>query len=798
MKRRQEPFPIPRHLRSGFAPLGALVAAALALAGLAPLNTTARPEASSVEVFKLMELGPGEKREVHFRGPAALQGQDIVLLLRARLDTPKVAGYAPALRLTLNGQILEVKRLLNRQREETRIDGLVIAANDGDTFNTPYAPDFDAPDRHPHYALRSQARQCQFDLRVTDLVRPEDNVLTIQNDVPPEIKESLVVGDGKIEISAPAPSKVLKPAPVGPIPVVEPATTFNVAYTLTQDPDGSMELTIGQERFRVESEFSTPQPAWVNRSNRYFDFSREVEKKGEAIIVRDTFTNLTAENLPLMQRHRVLTDRPFKKVWLSGIAPTALTASSSDAANPTSYGVTGASGVGVMALDDALQLHVANFSTENQVGLEDSSFALKPGARHTSEWAILPTAVPDYYVFLNAARRLRDANFTLDGSFAFLRADPREPTDKWTDQQFSDFIRFKNAHFVCDYYYSYPRYQGQFPFGTALQLLDFSYLKRQMERLRRLVPESRHVTYFHCFIDVLDEAPDVYSDSRQLSENGQQEVYEQNPYDRLFVPTETNSFGRDVAKNVDLIIGPPPNGFGCDGVYWDEFEHSEYEYHYADFSSPNPGLPWDGVSADIDPKTLRIVRLKSHVALLSQSYRLALARRILKDKALIGNGQPHTRTIASLHFPRFVETDEISNCANAQIFSPIALGDHLTEQDEEDAYNDMLQALEYGCLYYWYSDLKVIPTHPHLTSYMFPITPIELHQGYIIGRERIITSRSGLFGWGDNSTHEVHVFNEQGKEVLDFMAPTVEKEGRTFTELRLPEDWSAAIIRKAV
>jgi len=46
---------------------------------------------------------------------------------------------------------------------------------------------------------------------------------------------------------------------------------------------------------------------------------------------------------------------------------------------------------------------------------------------------------------------------------------------------------------------------------------------------------------------------------------------------------------------------------------------------------------------------------------------------------------------------------------------------------------------------------------------MFPITPMELHEGYIIGKERIVTNRSGLFGWGDNSKHEVHVFNEEGK-----------------------------------
>jgi hypothetical protein len=152
--------------------------------------------------------------------------------------------------------------------------------------------------------------------------------------------------------------------------------------------------------------------------------------------------------------------------------------------------------------------------------------------------------------------------------------------------------------------------------------------------------------------------------------------------------------------------------------------------------------------------------------------------------------------MVKLHFPRFVETGSISRCAAAHLFSPIALGDHLTERSERDAYRVMLRALDFGCVYYWYNDVTVIPTHPHLTHYMFPITPLELHEGYIMGRERIVTNRSGRFGWGDNSRHEVHVFDDQGCEVSGFKAPTVVESGMTLTELRLPEDYSAAVLRK--
>lgn len=193
--------------------------------------------------------------------------------------------------------------------------------------------------------------------------------------------------------------------------------------------------------------------------------------------------------------------------------------------------------------------------------------------------------------------------------------------------------------------------------------------------------------------------------------------------------------------------------------------------------------------------TLR--RLKSSVTLLSEPWRVGQAKRILARAPLIGNGAPFTRAMAALEFPCFVETGSITNCTRNHLYSPVALGDHLTERSEQDAYDTMLAALDYGCVYHWYNDLLVVPTHHTLTRYMYPITPMELHEGYVIGRERIITKRSGLFGWGDDAEHEVHVFNDAGEEVADFNAPLVRRDGNTYTELRIGEDWSAAIVRRA-
>ncbi|MDW8365886.1 MAG: hypothetical protein RMK49_08600 [Abditibacteriales bacterium] len=65
-----------------------------------------------------------------------------------------------------------------------------------------------------------------------------------------------------------------------------------------------------------------------------------------------------------------------------------------------------------------------------------------------------------------------------------------------------------------------------------------------------------------------------------------------------------------------------------------------------------------------------------------------------------------------------------------------------------------------------------------------------------VGKGCILTNRSGLFGWGDNSKHEIHVFDDAGREVKNFRAATVKERGKTFTALRLGEGWSAAIVRQ--
>jgi hypothetical protein len=734
---------------------------------------------TSIAIFRRLELDPGQSETIRFTVPPLPEGRDAILVLKARLDTPKVAGHTPALRLVLGGTRLEGRRLVNKPARVPSRAGRIYSMAAGDRMTTFYSPDFTSPDGHSHYGLLEGVKACDFAFRVTDLLRSGENELAVENAAGPGVQRVLVAADARIELRKPLPPPPgPAAAPTGPLPRYEPRATFQADYTMRELPGAKVEVTVAGEAFLVESRFSTPKPGWTHGSNPYFRHERRVERRPEVILVFDTFANRTSEDLALMHRHQVSLGDRSRRVWLSGLIHPSGTGTVADSSNPTSFAATAVSGVGLIALDDVFRLHVANSAERGSIALADDHLALRPGATYTAEWAIVPCEAPDYWRFINTCRRLVGANFTIPGAFAFLRASHH--TADWSDEQVRDFLRFKDAMYACA---SIGRYRGRSAHGTAFQRVPHDAYREAFARRRRLVPGVKNLVYFHCFLDTTDEAPAQYADSRTLLPDGRQADYGR-PHQRLFFPTASNSYGPAIARNVDIIL----DEIGAEGVYWDEHEHSARHYHY--------GEPWDGVSCDVDPQRMTIRGRKSSVTLLTEPWRLALARRIIARGPLVGNGVPRTRAMAALRFPCFVETGSISNCTRAHLYSPIALGDHLTERCEEDAYGTMLAALDFGCVYHWYNDLNVVPTHHHLTRYMYPITPLELDEGFLIGKERIVTNRSGRFGFGDASRHETHVFDHQGREVAEFDAPLANVAGKTYTELRIPEGWSAAIVRK--
>ncbi len=720
----------------------------------------------------------GGEAAVTFEAPPIPEGRVAVLRLTGRLDSSKIGGYQLGAAVKLNDKLLPPEKLFNRKPAGIR--------RSGQSYNfmprpgvlaLAYAPDFSTVNKDGQYGLVDCSELCTFEFDIGDLLVSGKNTLLLSGSGRPELKDKTVVfAPPLLSFRMPPAVRVRRPAPTGELPLIAPkAAPEAPVFRTLEDKDGILTIRTGRSDFTVRSRFSTPDGHWHSgNAPGYFTHQRRIEPGVETLTVFDTFRNLTDKPLPLRLEYAVDFGNDLRKVYLAGLAPASKSGVTTQPGNPSTYASGVHDGIGLLPRNDVFQVHISNYARDGVAAIRDNQLVLAPGAEYTAEWMIVPVPGGDYWDFVNATRRATDANFTLPWLFTFVQ------TTGETNPEYLKKLAYTTSANLMVRKNLYPQYRGKSAHGTCFQEIDRSGYRKLMDNIRKYVPQAKSAIYFHCFLDALVDGDKKYPDAVLRRSDGSTAAYA-GLGSMLFVPAATNSFGPAVARNVDLIL----DECGADGVFWDEFEYSAYPYTYTE--------PWDGFSGDID-RDGRLIRLKSSVTLLSQPWRMALAERIRQRGVLIINGSPATRTSAALKVQHFVETAAISNCAYAVLYSPVALGDHISERTQIDSYRWMLGALDYGCLYNWYD--TVAAAYPTLTEYMFPATPVELHEGYILCRERIITKKSGLFGWNDTSRHEVHVYDENGREVPGFKAPAVVRDGKNFTELRLPEDYSAAIIRK--
>jgi hypothetical protein len=756
-------------------------------------NGQAPAPVRSISIAPSAKVAPGKTLALKFTAPEAPAGKDPFIFFSARFHRDKVAGYsARSLAAELNGRRITGDRINNRPQSSMTMSGKegTFIGPDG-SMTLPYAPSGEAYDKHPTYSLLDNVKACEFEFNVGGLVKTGENTLTFQNLVEPGTPGDYDATIEKIEFRLKAhvdKTDPRKPAPTGELPVCEPQTAFPKTYSGMKQQEGAqLTFTVNGEPFAVASSFTAPDGKRYTGSSSFYKHSREVVEHDEWIEVRDTFTNLTDDNVPVMQKHScAVGPQRAKGVWISGLRMPSGTGRMSIPENPTVFVATEKSGAGLLPLNDVFRVHSDQGAGDGAIEISDLHFVLKAGGAYTAEWAIVPVVKPDVWAFINAARRLADVNFTMKILSADL--EYRGAVRQWTDEQYRQFFDRKSANASCDGLYC-ANWNGRLPQGIAFQELvkdpkNAQYYTDAHERIRKAFPDDRlkFAIYYHCYLDVMDENVEKYKDARRLDVNGKQMVYSLDYY-RLYVPTLENEFGKEIAKGIDVRL----DQLGANAFYWDEYNASRGDYTYI------PGM-WDGCSGDIDSRTFKLIRQKTSVHLICLPFLEYHIKRIVERVPSFFNGAPYSRTLARLRFQAFTETGSISNCHRMLLYTPVALGDHLTEHKQQDCYGVMLKALNWACLYAWYPS-AVFPTHKTLTEHMFPSTPIELHEGYLIARERIVTNRSGLFGWADASDFTVYVYDREGKLTEGKEAKPVTRDGKNYAEVRIPEGYSAAIVR---
>lgn len=722
------------------------------------------------------------------------------------------AGHSNLLKVSVNGQLLKGDRLFNKSNKVVLKNGKpFLFVNALGEINLPYIK---SAKNHPGakanwYVFRDPQDWLNFEFDLNGLLKPGKNIIVFDNEFQkrtPKCRPVEVSGVTYFQSSLKTKNK--RPAPSGAIPVITPAPVGKVSFELKKLSESAFEIMLNGDIYRINSRWTIPEGRFVTGENPYFIRKREMLRKDELVVVRDTLTNRTDKDLPVMHFHEVLA-APETEFYLNGFSVSKSMLNFQHEVNGSTYVKGTKSGLGLFPLSDMMRAHGENYIESKTVaGLADRKMVIPAGKSLTYEFAVIPTSMADYYAFINALRRELKVNFKINGSLC--HAD-----DWWValhcwlyekDRAKSVEALRKYITYTSSYYtWIYGTFMGAHPnvmgHGSRKEHPSFytelnrkNYLKL-LSLVLEAVPDVHTAVYYHCFIDTWRESMMLFKADATINSYGQHQHYYARPassktVSMLYVPTLTNGFGKACSKQIGDILKYhcPPNAY----FYWDEFRYAKTPYSY------NPNI-WDGCSGEIDPKTYQLKRRMTSVCLASAEFRLAMVRKIkASGREIMVNSMPLIRSIMDEHLMAFTETAQISNCARGHVYTPIQLGNHLIGQDAERPeviYQQMLDGLDFGMLYYYYH-IRYIPDHYTLTQYMFPITPMELHKGYIIGKEKIITKVSGLYGWNDASWLTAHVYDDKGWPVPGFKAPVVKKDGKNFIELRLPEDWSAVIIRK--
>jgi len=613
-------------------------------------------------------------------------------------------------------------------------------------------------------------------------------------------------------LKIPSPTKQ-KVAPLPPSPKL-------AKFGIELSAGGGFFLSIKGRRFPIESSFSYPhggenwlvageqdskgEPGWqvttrkvskntfeVVGKGRYYTVTRHIRLYPNRINIQDTIRNDTSEDLGIIiDNYLDATQEPFSN-WAVAGYPYAVEQEGS--ASPSTFVAWKDFGVGMLPLDDVFVVQSKVYAKDNRAGLSTNKFGLAPKASYTLEWAIYPLDVPDYYEFINSVRRDENRNrMTVEGGFAFI---PRHATS--LEQ---DYVRLRNLTYASLGCLTNVADDPE----IEIEGIEFLWLPKERERLRSQFESIRKEhpnlkLMFHIAHSLIatNKPSEMFPDSRVIDANGNHAIY---PYDYegavgvyfsrqrldegwrwyIYYPTPGNSFHDALMKSVDVLI----DEIGCSGAFMDGFlwgYGGAYTYDR-----------WDGHTVEIDLKTKTIKRKVGSVLLLSQPSMVEFARRMnAKGAVIIANNVVVTRTIGSL--PLIVDQEIRSGPDVHLAQTPCALGDPSRIKDEVSLYEDVLDKLKWGNLYFYYGEPTL--TYPSLPKQMYPITVEEIRSGIIKGKERIITMQSGVYGWsGSVDLHFCYRYNPVGMEVPAEFLTTVDAAGvRTQVQL---EPGESAVVKK--
>lgn len=558
------------------------------------------------------------------------------------------------------------------------------------------------------------------------------------------------------------------------------------------------------------------------------------------LVVTDTITNRGDEVLGLCVQHRIITPDYPTAATLAGLDVVSI-AAGDFVENPTVYVAQRDSGLGATPEDNAMRLQSSRRRDENSVVFGSERLGLAPGESYTLRLALYPST-PEYFDFINQLRWDWDVNFTVDGPCDFFDAR-RLATPEGRDEARALLARKRMKWFALTPWFEYYN-------GWGMTRDEYRALMTEARSfLKGVVPDARFMacietnlvpvplSFFGDSIpadgwpigraaggkygQAATPAMTAYVDASPWRDSCLRDAdgnvlldcwyvqhYADKPAVNLMVYPAFDNYRRDhMREQVAWLLDEA----GFDGVYIDQFSLA---WSSAPQRYSKEG--WDGRTVTLDADG-RVLERWTDLGLVSAQARRDVVTDVLdRGKTVVANTLPAVFELQSLPVFRFTETQGydplagegapyMPQLARGQLGSPIGLGHSFPKDGSAEFFTRCVAAhLRFGQLYYHY--MTEFPSMPIAegdeatapdpragefgpVNQMFPFTPVELHEGWILGEERMITCVSGEFPWRrDDRRPKVTVFDRRGVAVPEPDVHIAWRGGKYSIRVKL-DDW---------
>lgn len=721
--------------------------------------------------------------------------RQIRLIFKARIDWKDLGGYAPVMRVTVNGAPINGARLLNKPLKfRTRTGGVGSWTSlDGDAnWFIMYSPDFSdriKNDENYKYGLYEKEQEpYRFVLDLTGMTQHINmNTVRFTSSLKIVLEDIEVQTGGNVMPRINLPPKP-KTAPTGPLQ--DKTLKTYAANKITLKDDNSVVDADGR-KYLISSTFSIPGGEFAAINGNLLDtpqytVKREIKIDNGRVRFFDTYTNKLDKVTGVIVRNKItLPAKADKFLYGGGIN---MLKETGVGTNATLFAQIGKDCAVLVPEDDIFRNQGRFAGKDDTMTLLDRNLGLPPKGSHTLEWSFYILKDCDYFGMINRVRNDWDSNFKLEGPFSFPYGGgcnnlswfywdnknpiPRPVVNEWLTQR---PVKMVITHVPGNYLTKKSDNMNMLGHGSALTHPHYTWWRdstRNMnEAFKKFAPDVKVYSYLHKNLCSEPGAKEKYADSLAL--DGTSKALSKGISVRM-LPTRNNSYGKALKETYKYMV----ENLGTH-IYMDEINLSVTAWE----KYPE----WDNATVIIDPATHTVKNTISIPNLLVKGVLDDMCAYLKsKNRILIANGAPVLRSLHQNKSIHFVEQGMgIGGLYSMHLSTPVGFCYHHGAK----GFSHFVEALDAGVVCFLYSG--------DWSLHSFPLTPIQLGQGFIIGRERILTKESGIFGWNDNSECVIYAYDSKGERIDSSKYVNVRKaDGKISYEVRIPGDFLVIIVKK--